>query len=215
MKRLLIIPVIAALALVAGTVYGRWNSDDDHGGRSASAVPSEGIDVHGDWRIAIYNEDGSLDREYAFANALRPNAAEALGVILNANSRVANRWMLVYGHTGAPSQGPCEFAVSGSEPLLGRNEDLTQFCFSATNNSDTPLTVESIPNGLRLSGSQPAIFDDRAINYVESWVGTIDTQTGAQATYAFTGTDVGPFEHIEAGQVIQVEVEITFNTPTP
>ena len=57
MKRLLIIPIIAVLALAAGAAYGRWSADDEHGGQSASGVPSEGIDVHGDWKIAIYNEE--------------------------------------------------------------------------------------------------------------------------------------------------------------
>jgi hypothetical protein len=35
-----------------------------------AAGPSEGIQVHGDWTIEIYNDDGSLDQRHEFSNAL-------------------------------------------------------------------------------------------------------------------------------------------------
>ena len=79
MKKLFALAVIAALSVAAVTVYAASDRGGGGGDTQASAVPHEGIDVHGDWKVAIYNEDGSLDREYAFSNALRPGAGSLLG----------------------------------------------------------------------------------------------------------------------------------------
>jgi hypothetical protein len=221
MKRLLIIPVIAALALVAGTAYGRWSSDDDHGGQSASAVPSEGIDVHGDWKIAIYNEDGSLDREYAFSNALRPTGGDALGHALHL-PQTGNDWWLSFGDTNFTPAGAVEVGISpcdtdmtqydgGSQGTVeGRVQSLTNGCVVVPGN----VTRSVVPGGFRLFADHTATRDG-AIDVVETWFGVFDLFTQEHRRFSFTGTGVGPFEDIRTGQSIQVQVEITFQTPAP
>ncbi len=78
------------------------------------------------------------------------------------------------------------------------------------------MNVEAIANGLRLAGSQDANVPDSVIDYVETTLRLTNSETGTNAAvYAFTGTDVGPFTDIQDGQIIQVEVEITFDTPAP
>jgi hypothetical protein len=61
---------LTALVAVLGMVLAAC------GGTSPEAAgPSEGIQVHGDWTIEVYNEDGSLDRSVAFKNAFQGETA--------------------------------------------------------------------------------------------------------------------------------------------
>lgn len=217
MKRSLIIPVIGVLALAAGTAYARWNGGGAPPRQNTSAVPSESIDVHGDWKVAIYNADGSLDREYAFSNALLSNAGEALGIALSPAPPTNNRrinWILAFGDLTEPRQSPC--AIGIGDPINGSNwpSGSVDLCFLDSRFGTPPdLSVESIDDGLRLSGSVEAAKSG-TIDYVESWM-VMSRDDGTTSTFGFTGTEVGPFEDVQDGQIIQIEVEITFSTPAP
>ena len=56
--------VVALMALVLASCGGATPE---------AAGPSEGIQVHGDWTIDIYNPDGTLDEHVEISNALGPN----------------------------------------------------------------------------------------------------------------------------------------------
>jgi hypothetical protein len=215
-KRLLVLPVVAAMGLAAVVAYGAWNGGGEHTTTSASAVPSEGIDVHGNWHVSIYNQDGTLDREYAFENALQPTGSEVLGLLLTPTTpttRLPGGWTLALGQVADPGLSPCNTGFGGA--FVGQNAQLVRACFVSFGDQATPLTVEPLSNGLRLSGNVTALIDDSTIDYVESFAHVVNPQDGSYVAYAFTGTDVGPFENIAAGQIIQVQVDITFDTPAP
>jgi hypothetical protein len=216
-----------AVVLVVALAFN--GSDDDAGGTS---VRSEGIDVHGDWRIGIYNEDGTLDREYAFQNALLPDGVEAITTLLglypewsDTSVIVPSAWVVLFGDlapTPEESASPCTIDLeteSGGNLPAGHNSDLTLACGLIATSDRAPglsgvLTITSIPGGARLTGSATATRDG-SIEYVETWLQVVDVQESVPMTFAFTGTDVGPFEGITTGQTIEVTVEFTFQTPAP
>jgi hypothetical protein len=214
MKRLLIIPVIAVLALVGGVAYGAWNGGADGSDEAVSSVPSEGIDVHGDWKIAIYNADGSLDREYAFSNALLSSAGEALGIALSPSPQGNHRrihWIVVAGELAQPSQSPCSIGISAAPNGSNWPANTSNLCFFDSRFAF--LSVNQLNEGLRLDGSIDA-SGNGTIDYVETWM-LMSNEDGTTSTFAFTGTDVGPFEDIQEGQAIDIQVDITFQTPSP
>lgn len=228
MRRVSLMLLFAGLATVTLACGG--------GGSSAPAddsVQAEGIAVHGDWRISIYNTDGSLDREYVFANALRPGAGDVLGLMLavdnpaaGGNAITANSWVIVFGDSDTvlpspvPGVSPCTLDLSAGGPLdplsiPGRKFLLTTGCALATGGgSGLSGTVTALPiaGGVQLSGSATAT-QAGSIDYVETWLGA-NFESSLIAGNAFTGTTVGPFPDIEAGQNIQIQVDITFSSPT-
>lgn len=220
LPRLLLVAGLVALTVACGDSSGPSGED--------SAVQSETIAVHGDWRVAIHNEDGSLDREYVFANALLPSGTDAIAILLGLADDPgpgdlwgAAWWTVAFGDLAAPpdeSVSPCTIDFSLTEPqVVGRNPQLTQGCaltsFPIAETSGE-LTISPVEGGARLVGLATAT-QDGSIEYVETRLSMVSSDVGAGVEYAFTGTDVGPFEDITAGQTIQVEVELTFESPAP
>lgn len=192
---------------------------------SDHASQSEGIVVHGDWRVAIHNEDGSLDREYVFANALRDGAGDLLGQLLTVNwddpfdgYPTPLGWTMTMGDT-VSGVGPCGTsinAVAGSNPLLTTGCSLNPTAAALPGGVlDGTLVVSPIAGGIRLAASVLATQLGN-IDYVETQL-LVATEEGSTfpvtAGNAFTGTAVGPFEGILPGQTIQVQVDITFASP--
>jgi hypothetical protein len=69
--------------------------------------PSEGIQVHGDWTIDIYDEDGSLDKHVEFTNHLASEGAETLARILSGEVEQGS-WVIQWGSsTNTPPCGIC------------------------------------------------------------------------------------------------------------
>jgi hypothetical protein len=216
--------------------------DATEGGDSAG----EGIAVHGNWRVAIYNADGTLAEEYVFQNALRPQGGDALGRILSSQEWAAETgetdgtWTVVFGERDSldlggggliPGIGPCSTDISDATlnlsivgAVAGRDLFLSTGCalwwpdvssVLPTLTSGVLNPPEAIADGVRVSGSVEAT-QDGSIDYVETWLvfsepppvaGGLPTLEG----FAFTGTGVGPFD-AQAGQTIEMEVEITFET---
>ena len=204
--------VLGAVAIVAVVMALGGPSG---GVTEGSSIQSESIEVHGDWRVTIYNEDGTLDREYVFANALLPSGAEAIAVMLGFEDGpaggpwIASFWEVAFGELSGTSPCNVDFSVPTIQPA-GRNLALAEGCLLQ---EDTDLTVSPIDGGARLAGSLSAT-QDGAIDYVETWLHLVNPTSGAGEAYAFTGTDVGPFTDITAGQTIDLAVELTFATPS-
>jgi hypothetical protein len=215
---------------------------EDAGGGDAAG---EGIAVHGNWRVTIYNSDGTLDEEHVFQNALRPQGGDALGRILSSQEWAAETgetngaWTVVFGERDAfdldlnlvPGIGPCSTDISNFTlnlsilgAIAGRDIFLSTGCALwwpdissvlptlASGVLDAP---EAIADGVKISGSVEAT-QDGSINYVETWLVFSEPPPVAGGLpdlegVAFTGTSVGPFD-AQAGQTIQMEVEITFET---
>jgi hypothetical protein len=231
MKRLLIIPVIAALALLVGVGYAARGGGGEENER-VSGVPSEGIDVHGDWKIAVYNQDGSLDEEYTFSNALGPAAGSLLGLLLAIDTpdfdgapATATQWLVLIGEldAGTPGASPCDIPPNGVlGPIPDHDPALSRVCALVTGGTRSvpgqdAIVATPIEGGVRLAGSVQATRAG-TVDFVETALRVrAPVPGGGLAAFLdlFTATGVGPFENIEVGQIIQVQVDITFQTPAP
>ena len=56
----------------------------------------EGIQVHGQWVIEIYNEDGTLDQRHEFDNALNSNGANTIASVLSSFVAAGNFTVLAF-----------------------------------------------------------------------------------------------------------------------
>ncbi len=219
---------VLSLGLAAVLVGCGAASAGSSGGSAEDSAQAEGIAVHGNWKIAILDPDGTVDREYEFRNAFKDAGADALGALLGIDSPTAPstiQWSVVFGETdilnpgGDPvaGVGPCSFDLDLLLSVQDRNALLGTGCFlssplAASDPGTARLTAMPMDGGVSLSGTVEAT-QAGSINYVETWlvVGELSTTI---IPAAFTGTGVGPFEDIVAGQSIQVTVEITFSSPS-
>lgn len=176
-----------------------------------AAGPNEGIQVHGDWTIDVYNPDGSLDQHREFSNEMTSGAV-ALSLLLGGelaagagNRPYVSDWSIGFGvGTPAPeSVSPCDTAISFSD-----NPDFNFGCAIA------PATVTrgADSDSLTLSGSAQ-VTQDGSINWVETLVGGggAGGSSGGLWFTSFTGTQITE-QSVSAGQTVQVEVEISFTS---
>lgn len=196
--RVRLVSLVALMALVLASCGG-FSPD--------AAGPSEGIQVHGDWTIDIYNEDGSLDEHVEFSNALVALGQESL-VELLAAEQSAGRWNFEIGEATTPAQ------VCPTTGFQGR-------CFVA------PIDIETIDvdqdsrlDTLRLSGSTE-IEADGQVEFVRSVLKTCEgsispsdcaSGTGIFRSFTERALDPGDVAAVTAGQVVQVQIEISFTS---
>ena len=221
MKSLVARGVVAFLALGMVVVSG-----------ARPAQQSTGVAVHGHWTVTISNPDGSLASRHEFENSLKAGAGTLIGRVFApepaetdlGSSRIYG-WAVAMADT-ATSQTPCSASTSqvadgsalspGAVCLTATTaaaDQLTLAAYAAPSSDD--LVVSPIDGGFRLSGTVTADTAGR-ITTVETWMvyeDNLDVSSGASETFAaaFTGTDAGPFEGIQDGQIIQVQVDITFS----
>lgn len=195
--RVRVVGVVALLGLVIASC----------GGTPPEAKgPSEGIQVHGDWTIDVYNEDGSLDEHLEFSNALTANGAQTLIELLSAD-RSGGPWNFEIGESTSPAE------VCPTTGFQGR-------CFVS------PIAAELVdsdgdgtPETLRLAGSAD-IEADGQIEYVVTVNRTcVDTIAPADCSsggvfrrFTEKTLDPGDVAAVTAGQTVQVQVEISFTS---
>lgn len=199
MGRKTVLAFIAALALVLSACSGTVET-------SASG-PTEGIQVHGDWVIDVYNADGTLDRHIAFENALTGDGEAFLATVLGRTASVGE-WTVRLDDTTATAD------VCGTLGSPGKCF-ISQTITGAGRFTNLLVTVDG--STVVLSGSATASNDGK-INRVATFLGgcgpTVPTDTCVSdptfTTASFTGANVGDFL-ISAGQQVQVEVTLSFS----
>ena len=168
-----------------------------------AAGPTEGIQVHGDWTIDIYNEDGSLDRTLEFENALV--GGNFIAAVLD-GSFTPGQWLVrLYG--GAAS-GPCQT----SSPTFG------ECVFTATTEPDVAnasLVVNA--SGTAETDGDIAIVDTKYAICGGGDVAPVDCRAEYDPLFDNTGAaltekTLADVEPVSAGQSIQVEVVISFTS---
>lgn len=173
--------------------------------------PSEGIQVHGDWTIDVYDEDGTLDQHVEFSNALT-SGGSVMATLLGGSP--------VHGEANEPfveGWGIAVGAVDGSSPcdsdLSSLFEIVTVGCLIHLTSSEGNLEVTVNGDVLTLEGTveatQPGIID-----FAESVIGLreeISTGGGVNTSYSFSGTSVAP-QTVDTGQVIQVIIDFSFTS---
>lgn len=185
--RLRVVGLVAVMAMVLASCGG---------GAPEAAGPSEGIQVHGDWTIDIYDEDGSLDRHVEFSNALTPPGEDLLLELLAAE-RTTGPWQIWIADTNS---GPCQT----TQPSDGHCR------------IDATTVVEN--DRLTLTGSI-VVENDADVTLVRTIVSRCTQNTtpadclslGMQTSTEFTRTTI-PAEPVTAGQSVQVQVAISFTS---
>lgn len=195
--RVRLVGLLALMALVLASC----------GGVSPDAAgPSEGIQVHGDWTIDIYNEDGSLERHVEFDNSLDFGGSLYLAELLAGVSSVGN-WTIEF------------FELSGNVcPSTALGNCIIQATVS-TEDLD-PVGPAGAVDTVRLTGS--AIVEaDGVIDQVATRFATCAADVAPDScssdpasNYAFTGKalDAADQRSVSAGQTVQVQVDISFTS---
>lgn len=191
-----LVGVVAVMALVLASGVS---------GASEAAGPSEGIAVHGAWTIDVYNEDGTLDQHVEFSNALVDSGGAALTSML-ARQSSPGLWAVVLanGAQDAPCPSFCRVGEAGWSGFLESND----------------LTVQVVtgpPDVLRLAGSVTATQDG---DVTSVWTSTRpcdsatapDNCAGGAASVTFTNKNPVGLVGITIGQIIQVQVDISFTS---
>lgn len=192
-------------------------------GTPQASGPSEGIQVHGDWTIDIYNQDGSLDKHVEFENALSDGGSELLVNVLG-RQRVSGPWSIVL--SGDPR--PCINPVGNPSKCVG-TEAGSGDVPPGFNYFDT-LMVAVDSAALRLTATlYPEV--DSELDAVETFLRHCEPDRSpeecfsgsSELTSVFTFKDLteldidedgnpdGPIA-ISAGQTVQVQVEISFTS---
>ena len=189
------------LALVSGMLLAACGS----AGPEATGN-SEGIQVHGDWTITVYNEDGTLDQQVEFSNALLPEGEFDITKVL-AGDFTAGPWAIwLFGDSGP---APCSSSCVIGEP---------NFPFATPFKNLTATAANAEPHMLSLNGTVIAEQDgviDRVGSDMEACTPdttpddcTSDNLDGADL---FTETSITPV-NVTAGQSIAVSVDISFTS---
>lgn len=193
-----LIGLLGLLALVLASCGG---GTPQASGPSADAPPSEGIVVRGHWTIDITNPDGSHDRTVEFENALLDEGSLFL---VNAVAGV--------GTTG-------EFVIVLGGPDLECEDESCTLAIDSRVRVD--LIGSSLDDTLRLTASTTATTDGE-VSFVRTRVTSCPSNVSASecgvtalpsAISTFTQKNLDTPEPVSAGQVIQVQVDLTFQSP--
>jgi len=176
--------------------------------------PQEGIKVHGQWTIEVFDPDGKLAAHREFENALTPEGANQLVKVLG-RQREVREWRVSFGElttitsaTGTDTfvgeLGPC--LSSNSSPIQCNLDEFTDF---GSNSFDTLKmrvpTVDANANKLELTGFAIIQRDGKI-----EWVSTSNNFGGyfGVTQTILTGGDI---LNVTVNQAVVVTVVISFS----
>lgn len=204
--RVKLVGVVALMALVVASCAA---------GTPEAAGPSEGIQVHGDWTIDVYNEDGTLDEHVEFSNALTAGGADAINRVLG-RSESAGEWQVTIDGGAGPctSAGGIAVACRATEVL-----EHPTFMFPT-------LVLDTSAAGVLTMAGSVTIQNDSTISGVSTRFATCRTTTdhveclnSSLAPDAFSqksasGDPSDDFVEtpVTAGQTVQVQVDFSFTS---
>jgi hypothetical protein len=205
---------VAAVALLLGFVVipGSSTGTLSTTVTASSGNPSEGVVVHGYWTVDVLNPDGTLAEHREFENAFQAGGSEVLTNIL-VHKASAGRWYVaLYG-----DPGPCY--------ANGQNDECVSVELKETGNSpnffknlDVKKTGYYGSSVLHLSGFV-TIVNATSISKVLTRLGFCGETVSpydcvSSATYSelsvITSADLSPIIAVQAGQIVQVTVKISF-----
>jgi hypothetical protein len=186
---------------------------------AASAPAGSSIAVNGQWTISVYNQDGTLDRHVEFENAFQGESAITSWL---SHQRTVGPWSISL-YSADPSSWPCVNDAGEKRPCT----IMEQFEPPQTNSSSANFTLSVTAEDFDSNGSDEALV--LAGSITASSTGEISiVQTNAAAcsaddvwpactenealTYTFTQKDLETAIPVTEGQLIEVEVVISFTT---
>ncbi len=209
------------LAFVA--VPGLFNKTQDTATTllpSAADEPSEGIQVHGQWRIEVRNPDGALVEKREFNNALQPNGERFLASLLGRQGSVGGYLVRLSGSptstgafassSGVRTQGGVISESSYSRPLASESYLFKNLVVSAP----VPASADT-GNKTVLTGYATANVDGNITNVsveIEMLLPSDPPGSvyGGYGSYLFTRTAISPV-NLTSGQTVTVTVEFSFS----
>lgn len=190
------------------------------GGASPEAAgPTEGIQVHGDWTIDVYNPDGSLDEHREFANAFQGETSLTSWL---SHQRTVGPWRIDL-YSADSTVWPCLNDAGEKRPCtIFEQFDPPQTDTSSVNYTLSVTTLDSDSNGsdeaIVLGGSITASSAGE-ITIVQTSAALCSiadlwpTCTEAEAiTDTFTQKVLDTAIPVSEGQLIEVEVVISFTS---
>lgn len=183
---------------------------------SSTGGPKEGIKVHGHWTIDIRNPDGKLVSHHEFENALMQTGGLFLGNFLRRTHK-PGEWAIELGSPNNVHSSPCKTDLGGPR-LCGIYEPTTQHHFANAIWIFKSLTITSTIRAnihrTVLAGTATARSNGSIDSVATLLVGDcpVDTQGVCSSVNfdRFTSTQLAVPISVVAGQIIQVEVEISF-----
>ncbi len=220
-----------APGLVLGSVFFSPDGSTDSGAETAALVAddsangaSQGITVHGDWKIRVLEPGGKLVEERRFRNALTDTGTKFLSRALVQQHSLGGLSIVLDG--SLITNQPCVHPVIGPSPCTISYVDQN---LGFANEGDPPnyrtliATVEAIEGTnterVVLRGTATAMADGVVARVRTGLFGcnpsTVTTAecgvtTGGIITGPFTLTDITPMSVVE-GHLIQAEVAISFS----
>ena len=180
----------------------------------------EGIAVHGHWKIEIFEPDGTPVSVTEFENALVSTGRSDLGELMDGRISIGGWMIMVYKATpGYSNTGPCDESGTDSPCVIA--EGGVQWSSSAPDSYNLVATLTS--SGIELSGTviadHPSVINTVA-TFEKSCAATITPQNCPSEPFASTGlihqrrfteTTLASPPSVQAGQIIQVTVTISFS----
>jgi hypothetical protein len=178
-----------------------------------AAQTAEGIQVHGHWKIEIFEPDGTLVRSLEFENAFMGQGS--LAVFLARGSTVG-LWNIIL-MADSPNPGPCEYdggdvSCAITEPS-NPNPGASLF-------KNLVVSRPSPGDWISLSGSA-TVTNATTLTRVQTFVGSclptvapascIMGLNGYATGAIFTITALAPSQPVLAGQIVQATVSLTFS----
>lgn len=209
--------VVVCLTLLFGALYPAMQSGvsaqtpSNRAASSEGGGQKEGIKVHGHWTIEVRNPDGTLIARREFENALTPEGATTLALVLGLKNMFGEWGITLKGDTNANQ--PCAFQDLGSGQLVPIPCLITPPDLQV----DVPSSGQNA-NKLVITGQTTAKRDGN-ISAVETSVGRCDLNAPScsgkgvrfTATPLRDATGQPTTLPLTAGRIIQVTVLISFS----
>ena len=201
-----------AAALGMTTVEAQGQLEPSAARTQSPSGPSEGITVHGHWKIVVRNPDGSIASSREFENALTEGASSGQASLasLLARTTVPGKWSVVL----AGPNGPCLKDFTAPQPCSAvEGVEIIGFSLIKTNPSPTSLQLSG---SVMINGSQSG----GGINSVETTlelcnssltplqcVGDVFNSSGKSFSRATLNSAI----NVARGQIVQFTVTFTFS----
>ena len=194
--------LVGLVALMALVIASCGSAAPEAGGSG------EGIQVHGDWTMDIYNQDGSLDRRVDFSNALTQNGNEMLNLILGGAEFPQCKGDFDCDDPDSTTDWAVHLDDRGNEPPCEDSDGNANRCFVQMS-----VDADALPEQLILTGSRTAQRDGQ-IDVVSTMVGLKHHPFYELFTEKVFVDENGADrpESVLAGQTVQVEVAISFTS---
>ena len=181
--------------------------------RIASAQPAEGIGVRGEWVLEVRNTDGTLAERRAFRNALTDTGKEILARMLvgafGTDTLEINLDGSAFSYRGNP-QSPARLNALGTDgqppcpsyyfdPTRPNESNFVEFCRLSVMKSGASIILEG-----SVTAGRTGTIDKVGTRY--------PFHGGFTETMLKNATGLPQPLEVEAGQMVQVRVTISFHT---